>query len=179
MGWSEKALAVTTPCIEYFRAKFGNILTCQGGLLSPLVSLFNLTQMCDPWRVAAIQPSGEKVDQLAKVFVYLRNNSTLVDNLKAELPAYLAAASQLPEEMNIAAWWAANAKKAPSWGHLTRVLMLVMQSSAAPERVFSLMRNYIRDKQDGMLSDYLDGSLMMQYNGRDVSATRDDRRARL
>ena len=57
--------------------------------------------------------------------------------------------------------------------------MLVMPSSAAPERVFSLMRNYIRDKQDGMLSDYLDGSLMMQYNGRDVSATRDDRRARL
>ena len=25
--------------------------------------------------------------------------------------------------------------------------------------LFSLMRNYIRDKQDGMLSDYLDGWL--------------------
>ena len=53
------------------------VLPCQvwqhphvsGRLLSPLVSLFNLAQMYDPWRVAAIQPSGEKVDQLAKVFV--------------------------------------------------------------------------------------------------------------
>ena len=42
--------------------------------------------------------------------------------------------------------------------------MLVQPSSAAAERVFSLLRNSFGERQQSSLQDYIETSIMLQYN---------------
>ena len=60
--------------------------------------------------------------------------------------------------------------KYPSWAELARevCLRLLQPSSAAAERVFSIMRRTFDAGQQGALDDYIETSLMMQYNKRHV-----------
>ncbi len=51
-----------------------------------------------------------------------------------------------------------------SWPKMA--ILLVQPSSAAAERVFSLLQNYFGSAQDHSLADYVEASLMMQYNKR-------------
>ena len=44
--------------------------------------------------------------------------------------------------------------------------LLIQPSSAAAERVFSLLKASFGDQQDSCLQDYVQASLMMQYNKR-------------
>ena len=45
-------------------------------------------------------------------------------------------------------------------------VLLVQPSSAAAERVFSLLNASLNDLQDHALLDYLQASVMLQYNKR-------------
>ena len=53
----------------------------------------------------------------------------------------------------------------PNWASAARKVLLVQPSSAASERVFSLLKASFQEQQDGTLQDYLEASLMLQYNG--------------
>lgn len=53
-----------------------------------------------------------------------------------------------------------NEKDLPNWAACVKKLLLVQPSS---ERVFSLLNASFR-KQDALLQDYLEASLMLQYN---------------
>ena len=46
-------------------------------------------------------------------------------------------------------------------------MILVQPSSAAAEKVFSLLKASFNERQDGALQDYIETSLMLQYNKRD------------
>ena len=43
-------------------------------------------------------------------------------------------------------------------------IILIQPSSAAAERVFSLLKVSFNERQDGALQDYIEASLMLQYN---------------
>ena len=45
-------------------------------------------------------------------------------------------------------------------------VLLVQPSSAAAERAFSLLSAAFSDRQDSALADYLQASVMLQYNKR-------------
>ena len=45
-------------------------------------------------------------------------------------------------------------------------LLLVQTSSAAAERVFSILNSSFNDLQEHALVDYLQASVMLQYNNR-------------
>ena len=45
-----------------------------------------------------------------------------------------------------------------------RQVLLVQPSSGASERVFSLLKNSFGDRQNSALQDYIEASLMLQYN---------------
>ena len=52
----------------------------------------------------------------------------------------------------------------------TLSLVLLMQpSSAAAERVFSLLENSLSEKQARTLEDYIETSIMLQYNSKSIS----------
>ena len=52
----------------------------------------------------------------------------------------------------------------PHWSALARQVLLVQPSSAAAERVFSLLANSFGDQQNNALQDYVETSIMLQYN---------------
>ena len=54
----------------------------------------------------------------------------------------------------------------PHWAALAHQILLVQPSSAAAERIFSLLANYFGDQQTNALQDYAEMSIMLQYNKR-------------
>ena len=97
-----------------------------------------------------------------KAFPFLNSQPTIV-GLKSEIPTYMAAsedAPRLPTDINPVTWWKSHAMK---WVNAFRLVLLVRPSSAAAERVFSILQNFT-DQQQSSLEDYLDLSVILQYN---------------
>ena len=86
--------------------------------------------------------------------------------LKEELPAYLARVADIAQDLDPLEWWKLNTSSLPNWSLAARKVLLVQPSSAAAERVFSLLKASFGDQQDSSLQDYVETSLMLQYNKR-------------
>ena len=69
---------------------------------------------------------------------------------------------------DILLWWANHRQEVPTWARAARIVFAFSPNSAACERVFSLLKTFFGSKQDNSLSDYIEGSLMLRYNGRVV-----------
>ena len=84
-----------------------------------------------------------------------------IANLAAELPDYLAAADgvTLNSEDEKVTWWAAHCETLPHWSALVKQLLLIHPSSAAAERVFSLLSSLSSQQED-----YIETSVMIRYN---------------
>ena len=52
----------------------------------------------------------------------------------------------------------------PEWSKAAQHVLLLQPSSAAAERVFSLLNASFGNSQENTLEDYLEASLMLQYN---------------
>ena len=96
----------------------------------------------------------------------LKKYPALIPGLKIELAAYKAACAELPKDVDILRWWRLQRAKLPSWVKLLRLVLLLSPSSAAVERVFSIMRRTFHEQQDAALADMIRTSLMLQYNSR-------------
>ena len=79
---------------------------------------------------------------------------------------YLARVNDLHEEFNLLDWWKSNASVLPNWSSIARKIMLLQPSSAAAERVFSLLKASFGEQQEACLQDYIEASLMLQLNKR-------------
>ena len=66
-------------------------------------------------------------------------------------------------------WWKQHSDNLPNWSSAVMKVLLVQPSSAAAdhERVFSLLNASFDDLQDHALVDYLQASVMLQYNKRE------------
>ena len=120
-----------------------------------------------------MQLRAAHVDELAVVTPIARLCS--LDDLKAEVPAFAAAAAgaRIAAGSDIAAftddvlaWWRANTATLPAWAHAARIAFALAPNSASCERVFSLLESMFGDAQTSALSDYLQAALMLRYNGR-------------
>ena len=67
---------------------------------------------------------------------------------------YLSAILRLSTD--ICEWWKSNETVLPNWGGAVKKALLVQPSSAASERVFSLLNNTLGKKQNNSLDDYVD-----------------------
>ena len=63
-------------------------------------------------------------------------------------------------------WWHRNETKLPNWVNACEQVLLVQPSSAAVERVFSLLQNSFQKQQESAMEDYIKSSLMLQCNKR-------------
>ena len=63
-------------------------------------------------------------------------------------------------------WWRNHANTLPRWSQAVKKVLLVQPSSAASERVFSLLNAAFNHQQEGALQDYVECAVMLQYNSR-------------
>jgi len=82
------------------------------------------------------------------------------------LPQYLAKTADVSEQFNPLEWWKFNANELPNWSSAACKVFVLQPSSAASEIVFSLLRATFSEQQECSLQDYIETSLMLQYNNR-------------
>ena len=57
-------------------------------------------------------------------------------------------------------------ERLPRWATAVKQVLLIQPSSAAAERVFSILKASFNEQQDCALVDYIQASVMAQYNKR-------------
>ena len=129
--------------------------------LKPALDVFKACRFFSPHKVREMKPDASSLDQLS-VIPFL--NAQTISNLKTELPSYLAKTADISPDICPLVWWKANASELPHWSSATSIVILIQPSSAASERVFSLLNNSFNDRQEASLSDYIEASLMLQFN---------------
>ena len=145
------------PGLKYYQDRFAGELSC-------VVAAFKAARLFLPQKVDEMKPDASMVDTL-KAFPFL-NTSLILDGLKQELPSYLAKAEDISADTEPLAWWKKHAGQLPRWSSAACKVALVQPSSAAAERVFSLLKSTFGPQQDLSLQDYIECSLMLQYNKR-------------
>ena len=60
-----------------------------------------------------------------------------------------------------------HASDLPYWSKVWKMFLLIQPSSAAAERVFSILSNSFTETQRSSLEDYIESSIKIQYNGSD------------
>jgi hypothetical protein len=97
--------------------------------------------------------------------------------MKSELSQYNARASLIPDKAHrlntrgedtwdILAWWRAAKDELPSMFQFLRAVLCYSPNSCPPERVFSILNNSFDSDQKSAKADYMEYSLMLQYNSR-------------
>ena len=138
--------------ISYY---FAQVLT---SMKQPLEA-FKAARFFSPFKITEMNPNPGSLS----VFPFL---SSKIPSLKEELPTYLAAAESVTCEADPLLFWRRHASQLPNWAEAAKMVLLVQPSSAASERVFSLLRNSFGERQNTSLQDYVEASLMLQYNNR-------------
>ena len=93
--------------------------------------------------MSELNPSVTDIDHL-KAFPFLSNK---LEDLKKELPSYLAKVDGLSPNIDKLEWWKVHENELPYWSAACQLVLLVQPSSAAAERVFSLLSNSFGDQQ--------------------------------
>lgn len=140
------------PGLDYFEKQL------QTSLKVPL-SAFKAARLLCPYKVVSLKPTAADVDSL-HAFPFI----TDVSGLKAELAMYLAKADGLDSNTDIIQWWKTYAVDLPAWSATAKLLLVAQPSSAAAERVFSILNSTFKERQDNSLQDYIENSVMLRYN---------------
>ena len=158
---SQQWLAYANRCVEpglsYYKKKFTDEL-------SGTVAAFKAARLFVPHKINEMKPDASAIDAL-KAFPFL-DNIAVLDGLKQELPTYMAKAADISPSIEPLRWWKNNSGELPHWSQAACKVALVQPSSAATERVFSLLSCSFGAQQDSSLQDYIETSLMLQYNSR-------------
>ena len=149
--------ACVQPGLDYFEKHLSSSL-------KDVLLAFKAARFFSPQKMRDIQPDADAIDTL-KTFPFL-NSPTNLNELKEELPMYLAKVTDLNPKIECLDWWKENEHSLPCWAHAARKIFLVQPSSVVSERVFSLLNASFSSQQHSSLQDYIETSLMMQYNYR-------------
>jgi len=144
------------PGIEYFEKQLATNLKNS-------LAAFKAARLFSPQKIHVLQPQADTINTL-QCFPFL-NVSENILNLKNELPLYLARVKDISENISCTEWWKLNENGLPFWSAAAKKVLLVQPSSASAERVFSLLNNSFSPQQQSSLQDYVETSVMLQYNG--------------
>jgi hypothetical protein len=137
-----------------------------------------LVQIFNPPMAVEIGCTDDRVRELHSDIKPLAEH-TCLSRLLIEFPAFMAAAKATDASrfnrkdideytLNIMSWWANHLTDFPEWCKAAQIIFAFSANSAACERVFSLLKSMFGDQQASVLGDFLQGSLMLRYNKRDV-----------
>ena len=147
------ATSCVQPGISYY---FQQLATNMKGPLEA----FKAARLLSPSKLSEMNPGVMAVESLGS-FPFL---SSLIPALKDEFPQYIALAEDVDPSYDPLLFRKRHESNLPNWSKAARIVLLVQPSSAASERVFSLLRNSFGERQNSSLQDYIEASLMLQYN---------------
>ena len=157
------AKAVVSPGFDYLEARIGDEAD-----LAPSWRVLKAVRIFDPSSV-----SIEADLDLNFIFATLPFLRQYRDALVTELMEYRIQADpfQIVQAADgyterLLEFWSLRAESFPQWSIAARKVFTLVPSSAAAERVFSQMRIMFGDKQDTMLQDIFQTSLMLRVNNR-------------
>jgi hypothetical protein len=136
----------------------------RNSLKSPLAA-FKCASLFSPEKVNHLKPDATVLQEYLSAVPFL-NAQDIVSSLASELPDYLALAPNTSKGFPALDWCKDNASTLPHWSKCAKKIFLLQPSSAAAERVFSLLNSSFGERQDNALKDYIEASLMLQYNKR-------------
>ena len=145
------------PGIQWFLRKFN------ADLYNTLSAFKAARIMCPE---AALRPTPATAKGL-RLFPFLDSNH-VINGLITELPNYVAAAHNgtMACEEDKVKWRRQHSDRLPHRSSAVKKVLLVQPSSAAAERVFSIIPSSFNDSQDHALVDYVQACVMLQYNKR-------------
>ena len=154
--WIDHAKTCVEPCHSYFKRQLTS------SLKGPLKA-FKAGRLFSPSLLDSMKPDITAVENLA-AFPFLEDS---IADLKQEFYLYVAKAVdvRINSPDDLLKWWKQNCTDLPKWSTAAQKVFLVQPSSAASERVFSLLKASFSDQQELTLQDYIEASLMLQYNG--------------
>ena len=154
----QRAKACVQPAIQCVLRKFNVDL-------NDAVTAFKAARVMCPVTVGWLRPTRASVEAL-RIFPF--NNDATIDGLVSELPQYITATQDVAIESKErkVEWWKVHEERPPNWSSAVQTVLLVQPSSAAAERVFSLLSASFHKQQESALFDYLQASIMLQYNNR-------------
>lgn len=155
----DNARDVAAGAFNYFTSRIW------GGALQEQVLLFKAARLANPSRMASLRPAPNDVaTDLRRVAQHVDAGALI-----AELPQYLALANGLQGNHHtslddLLRFWRLQRDELPQWYQFVRHVLLWQPSSAAAERVFSLLNATFGSNQESAKSDYISSSIMLQYN---------------
>ena len=129
------ATACVKPAYDYFLTKFD----ATSGELSKSLLAFKAARYFSPVMMNELRPSPNDLDAIMSVFPFI--DAIVLEQLKGELPTYLGATEDISKDIDISEWWKRHDGKLPGWANACKLVLLIQPSSAAAERVFSLLEN--------------------------------------
>ena len=126
------------------------------------MAAFKAARLFCPSKANEMKPTHPEMLITFKLSLSLRNG------LNAELPTYLALAADIETSVDSLEWWKGHgeADGLATWLFASQKLFLVQPSSAFAERVFSILKHSFGDQQHNSLEDYVEATVMSQYNKR-------------
>ena len=103
------------------------------------------------WWICTSNVTTAAVDSL-QAFPFL-SSPLVLTSLKQELPTYLAKAADTSDEVEPLTWWKKYSVHLPNRSSAARKVALVQPSSAAAERVFSILNSTFGAQQEQSLQD--------------------------
>ena len=143
------------PGLQYFKTKFSNELSAS-------LSAFKAACLFVPAKLKEMKPDITTVNTLRN-FTFL-NSQSILDDLKSEFPQYVAKAADTSPDVDTLLWWLNHSEELPNWSSAAQMVVLVQPSSAAVETVLSILKASFGHLQDNALQDYIESSLILQYN---------------
>ena len=142
------------PALDYFQ----NLLDSS---LKEQIAVLKAVRIFNPHTIAILKPDVSHVNSL-KVVPFFSNDE--LERLKTELPSYVAKTDGISDTLDVLEFWKRNAVTLPFWSNAVKKVLAVQPSSAAAERVFSLLNSGFGDLQGNSLKDYIEASVMLRYN---------------
>lgn len=156
-GLIDTARQIGAAAFDYFTSRIWE------GVLEHQVLLFKATRLANPIRMRDLNPSAEDVARdLQRV-----GRHCDVNGMIEELPRYQALLRGMraaPTLESLLEFWRTKQGELPHWYAFVERLLLWQPSSAAAERVFSLLNNTFGTDRAHTKNDYVAASVMRQYN---------------
>ena len=155
LKWMKHARLCIQPALDYYQEHL------QASIMSVPLRAFKAARLFDPHFLNKTKPEHIVLNTLS-AFSFITEPVLL--NLKQEFPLYVAAVEDISGDLDAILFWKQYANNIPTWKETTAKVLLLQPSSAATERVFSILKNSFGDQQLRSLEDYLETSLIVQHN---------------
>lgn len=134
------------------------------GAMNHQTEIFKAARLFSPHQICQLRPVANDIDVVTSI-AFL-NDAALIENLKNELPRYIARADGIADDVDPVGWWKINEAELPFWSAAAKLVLLMQPSSASSERVFPILTTTFGHLQALALQDYTECSLMLQFNKR-------------